>query len=343
MSATGIPSIWPSREVTLGSTIAVAPASTPGICSCGSAPAQLDDARRAPRARCGPRAAGAARRPRRARRESRPRARRSRDRVEQHRVPLVLAQARDARRTSAPRAGARRAGAKCGGIDAAADDVHLARRPRRAALLDEPPVELRDGDDEPGAAHLLPQHRAVDVQVVGVRGEAVAVPVSARTTHAASAGCVAQCAWTCPTPIASTRRATSAALSITSGVRTRSLRDGAVQRSAAPQARSERPRPPPQPVELRQRELPRERPVVVRRGPAARGSPRGRPPRCRPKSGSTSTSTPRARSSRSSSRMNVSVIAGNHDTRYATRRRAPPMPSPSPPARAAARPPPPPR
>src|SRR5690242_17077734 len=51
------------------------------------------------------------------------------------------------------------------------------------------------------------------------------------------------------------------------------------------------------------------------------------PPRA-PNSGRTSTSTPRACSSRSSSRMNVSVIAGNHETTYAIRRRPDDMPAP---------------
>ena len=36
------------------------------------------------------------------------------------------------------------------------------------------PVELGDRHDEPRVLHLLAEHRAVHVEVVGVRGEAVA-------------------------------------------------------------------------------------------------------------------------------------------------------------------------
>ena len=59
-----------------------------------------------------------------------------------------------------------------GRVDAAVDDLDPVRG-RAVPVVEPPAVRLRDRDDERRARDLLAEHRAVDVDVVGVRGEAV--------------------------------------------------------------------------------------------------------------------------------------------------------------------------
>ena len=131
MSATGIPSICPSREVTLGRTIAVALASTAGICSCGSAPRSSTDLAeplaRDPRLE---RAAELAVPDEHDAAGARPRSRRSRTASSRTACPLYSRRLATHTKVGTS-GGARPDRRERGEVDAAADDVDLARRERR--------------------------------------------------------------------------------------------------------------------------------------------------------------------------------------------------------------------
>ena len=162
------------------------------------------------------------------------------------------------------RRGARREGRQ---VDAAADHVDLSGRRVPADLLDEAPVELGDRHDEPRVPDLLAEHRAIDVEVVGVRGEAVRRPRE-RADDPGRERRVRR-----PVRVDVPDAHALHAARDERGLEHDERRpDEELPRRRVPEERlgpraGELARPPPEPVELRRDELPREGPVVVRPRP----------------------------------------------------------------------------